>query len=127
MSSRYLNKIAKELDRSGRFFEFVENSIIIPLPNDFGVLRIREYEEGKDIIELSDSIWATHGYMEAQEYNLSTTEEAIGYFIECIFSGKLKMVFAQDEFGGPYKAIWSLAEIRQADKENYTYEVQSEI
>lgn len=123
MTSQYISSICDELRRGRIEFIVSQKSISIPLPRNFGILEVCEYEERKDTIQLSDSLWGTHGYLLAREYKMSNSEVAIRCFIEHIYTGQLKMVIASDKYGGPYKAIWSDLEIQSADKENYKYQI----
>jgi len=85
--NNYLGRISKAINEVN-----VEHDCIhIKLPNDFGILEIKIWNEKEDTIQLLRGDFHTHGEQEALEFDLPK-EKAIAMLVNKIFSEEYLLI-----------------------------------
>lgn len=119
--SAALQKIGSELSGAGIEFNYVDNKIHIPLPNDFDTLVVEIWKDEDDSISLLEGVFHTHGEIHAREFGLASREKAIRHLVESIFNGSFKMVKLKKEDGTIEKKIWDTFSLSNLDENNLDY------
>ena len=66
----YIEKLSKALEDESIAHNAYHDCIHIQLPNNFGVLEIKIWDDGEDSIQLLDGDFHTHAELESLEFNL---------------------------------------------------------
>ncbi len=87
----YLGKISKAINEVNVDHDCYHDCIHINLPNDFGILEIKIWNEDEDTIQLLKGDFHTHGEQEASEFELPK-EKAIAMLVNKIFTGEYLLI-----------------------------------